>query len=35
MVDFKGFSKCSAISYFRGAAKLQQKESEEFIMFAK
>jgi hypothetical protein len=29
MIDFKGSSGISAISYFRGAAKLQQKESED------
>jgi hypothetical protein len=29
MVDFKRFLRHSAISYFRGAAKLQQKESEK------
>jgi len=29
MIDFKGFSGRSAISYFRGAAKLRQKKSED------
>jgi len=28
MIDFKGFSGRSAISYLRGTAKLQQKDSE-------